>query len=315
MRIKKLLTSGFILTLGVAINSSVAQETTPSEEPKPPKHFDRVLIIVLENQSYVAAKKDSYLRQLADEGAEFTNFRGVGHPSYPNYLGMISGSTFGIHGILGDKQMNFPDDSHHKTVADLLDWRNYAEDYPSSPSPYLAPTFRDRTHNYARKHVPFLSFVRIQQHQYQNVVSVDPKDPHNSFVTDIANARKDPKDPIYKPLPQYILYTPNLDDDGHDTNLATASKWLKTFLETWVPRDARKNMLIVVTFDEGEPPEAATNHIYTVFLGDMIKKKQKIDHRYDHYSVLKTIEDNFGLDDKPLNVGDDKAEIISDVWN
>ena len=77
--------------------------------------FDRVLIVVLENQSYVAAIKDKYLKQLADEWVEFTNLRAVGHPSYPNYLAMISGSTFGLHGWFGDSQQNFPDDDQHKT--------------------------------------------------------------------------------------------------------------------------------------------------------------------------------------------------------
>ena len=268
----------------------------------------------MENQSYIAAKKDKYLRELADEWTEFTNFTAVGHPSYPNYLAMIAGDTFGLRGPFGDKQRDFLDDSRHKTIADLLEWRNYAEDYPSSPSPYLRPVFRDKTHNYARKHVPFLSFAKIQKQGYQNVVSVNPKDPNNTFVTDVGNSRKDPKDPQYKPLPKYILYTPNLDDDGHDTNLATASNWLKTFLDTWFPKEARKDTLIVVTFDEGEPPEADTNHIYTVFLGDMVKTQQKIAHHYDHYSLLKTIEDNFGFADRPRNRGDENAEFILDIW-
>src|SRR5438552_17778610 len=66
------------------------------------KHFDRMSIVVLENQSYVAAIKDPYLKQLADEWLELPNYRGVEHPSYPNYLAMIAGSTFGLQGWIGD---------------------------------------------------------------------------------------------------------------------------------------------------------------------------------------------------------------------
>jgi len=30
-----------------------------------------------------------------------------------------------------------PHDAEHRTVADLLDWKNYAENYPSGVQPYL----------------------------------------------------------------------------------------------------------------------------------------------------------------------------------
>jgi len=273
------------------------------------KHFDRVLIVVLENQAYVSAIADKYLKQLADEGVEFTDFRGLGHPSYPNYLGMIAGSTFAMHGIFGDNQKDFPDDAQHRTIGDLIDWKNYAENYPGKAGggPYLFDAKK-----YARKHVPFLSFQKIQRQSFANVVAVDTNDKHNAFITDVENSRKDPKDPKYKALPSYMFYTPNLDDDGHDSGLATASAWLKNFLENWFPPEARAGTLIVITFDESEPPEKASNHIYTVLLGDMVKKGAKISERYDHYDMLRTIEDNFGLGQ--LNQGDSKAKVIQEVW-
>ncbi len=289
-----------------------AQQTTSSaaggaQRSNSDKHFDRVLIIVLENQPYVSAIKDNYLKKLANDGVQFTNFRGVGHPSYPNYLAMISGSTFGKHGIWGDNQTDFPDDDKHRTIADLLDWKNYAENYPAKPG----ELFKYDGEKYARKHVPFLSFQKVQKQGFQNVVSVDTKDTHNAFVTDVQNSRKDPKDSKYKALPTYMFFSPNLDDDGHDTNLGTASTWLKIFLENWFPPDARAGTLIVVTFDEGEGIEKNTNHIYTVLLGDMLKKGI-VNERYDHYDMLRTIENNFGL--QSLNDGDSKARVISGIW-
>ena len=300
-----------LLGLATAATSAAQQGSgsVASFNPPPHKHFDRVLVIVLENQPFVSAVTDNYLKQLAGEGVEFTNFRALGHPSYPNYLAMISGSTFGLHGIFGDDQKDFPDDAQHKTIADQLDWRNYAENYPAKPgkAPYLYDAQK-----YARRHVPFLSFRKIQQQSFQNVVSVDTKDPHNAFVQDVQNSRRDPKDSKYKPLPSYMFYSPNLDDDGHDSNLGTASSWLKNFLENWFPPDARAGTLIVITFDESERPEKATNHIYTVFLGEMVKKGMQVNDRYDHFDVLRTIEDNFGV--PPLNVGDGKAKVIKDIW-
>ncbi|HMD99447.1 MAG TPA: alkaline phosphatase family protein [Terriglobia bacterium] len=270
------------------------------------KHFDRVLIIVLENQNYVSAMKDPFLAQLAQTGASFSNFKALSHPSYPNYLAMVAGSSFGVH---SNQQITLPDDSSHRTIADFLDWKNYAEDYPSEPEPFLG----DRG-KYARKHVPFLSFAKVQQESFGNVVSVDTQDPHNRFVADVEGFRSDPKK---HPLPRYMFYSPNVDDDGHDpvlrphVGLKKASSWLNRFLKNSLPLDEKmKGTLIVVTFDESETLER-TNRIYTVFLGDMVKPGE-ITKAYTHYSVLKTIEENFGL--LPLNSGDTSAESITEVW-
>ncbi|HWJ47571.1 MAG TPA: hypothetical protein VNS62_07955, partial [Candidatus Udaeobacter sp.] len=77
-------------------------------------HFDRVLLIVLENTDYERAMQDPNLTALAAQGASFTNFHALFHPSYPNYLAMVAGTDFGLHGggsYLGDRQVNFPNDS------------------------------------------------------------------------------------------------------------------------------------------------------------------------------------------------------------
>jgi hypothetical protein len=270
------------------------------------KHFDRVLIIVLENQNYSSAMKDPFLAQLAGMGASFSNFHALMHPSYPNYLAMVAGSTFGVR---SSDQITLPDDNSHRTIADFLDWKNYAEDYPSQPQPFLG----DRG-KYSRKHVPFLSFAKIQQESFGNVVSVSSKDPHNRFVADVEAFRDDPKE---HPLPQYMFYSPNSDDDGHDPvllpgrGLRKASSWLNKFLKDWFPLDEKmKGTLVIVTFDESQWFEK-TERIYTVFLGDMVKPGE-ITKAYTHYSVLRTIEDNFGL--LPLNSGDGNAEPITEVW-
>jgi len=286
-------------------------ETAKSPALRQGKHFDRVLLIVLENQNYSAAMKDKFLADLARKGTSFSNFKNLYHPSYPNYLAMIAGSSFGVR---NDSQKDFPDDREHRTIADLLDWSNYAEDYPAKPND-VKPFLSDEKGKYARKHVPFLSFKKIQSESFRNVVSVDSKNPNNAFVTDIQNFRKDPKK---YPLPRYMFYSPNLDDDGHDPSsnppkgLQQASIWLKTFFETWFPLEQMKGTLVVVTFDESEHDEQP-DRIYTVFLGDMVKV-QEIKDEYNHYSVLRTIEDNFGL--KPIHSesGDGTAEPVRDVW-
>src|SRR6266567_9072188 len=111
---------------------------SPAQTPPAPtpKHFDHVLIVVLENQSYDAAIRNDLLKSLAQKGSVFSNFGNLYHYSYPNYLAMIAGSDFGTHKpqLLSDNQRNFNDDSEHRTIGDLLNWKNYAEDYPASPT-------------------------------------------------------------------------------------------------------------------------------------------------------------------------------------
>src|SRR5260370_20398175 len=72
--------------------------TAPSAAPDPiptpdPTH---VFVIVLENRSYSQVVSSGYIGQLAQQYGIATDYRGVSHPSLPNYLAMTSGSTWGI---------------------------------------------------------------------------------------------------------------------------------------------------------------------------------------------------------------------------
>lgn len=278
------------------------------------RHFDRVLIIVLENADYEVASQDKNLAQLAAQGASFTNFHALFHPSYPNYLAMVAGTDFGIHRrgrYLADNQVNLPNDAAHRSIADQLigsglDFKQYAEELPNGTCPwnYSSQRVSDKRGNYARRHVPFLSFREVQQKWCDRVIRVDSGKSDNYFVQDAK-----------KGLVAYSFYTPNLNHDGHDTNVKTAGEWVKKFLNDSFPEKVRQGTLVVVTFDESGGN--SDNRIFTLFLGDMVKPANQQDPKalarlYNHYSVLRTIEDNFGLE--PLTVNDRSAAPITDIW-
>ena len=277
-------------------------------------HFDRVVIIVLENVDYERAIQDPNLAELSRRGASFTNFHALFHPSYPNYLAMIAGTDFGLHhrgSYLGDRQVNFPNDSEHKTIADRLissglDFKQYAEELPEGTCPWTIPGLHvaEKRGNYARRHVPLLSFREVQEKWCDRVIRVDSSKADNYFVQD---ARKG--------LVAYSFYTPNMNHDGHDTNAEVAGAWVRKFLDESFPDKLRKGTLVVVTFDESGGNQ--DNRIYTVLLGDMVKDADRQDpaalaKHYNHYSVLRTIEDNFGL--APLTENDRKASPITGIW-
>jgi hypothetical protein len=277
-------------------------------------HFDRVLIIVLENVDYEVASKDKSFAALAAAGASFTNFHALFHPSYPNYLAMVAGTDFDIHRrgrLLADNQVNIPADAAHHTIADRLiaaglDFKQYAEELPDGTCPwnFTSQQVADKRGNYVRRHVPFLSFRQVQQKWCDRVIRVDSAKSDNFFVQDAK-----------KGLVAYSFYTPNMNHDGHDTNAQTAGAWVKKFLDETFPEKLRQGTLVVVTFDESGGN--ADNRIYTLFLGDMVKPANQQDPKalakpYTHYSVLRTIEDNFGLE--PLTTNDRAAVPIIDIW-
>jgi hypothetical protein len=278
------------------------------------RHFDRVLIIVLENVDYEVASKDKNLADLAAHGASFTNFHALFHPSYPNYLAMVAGTDFGIHRrgrLLADNQVNFPADAAHQTIADRLvaaglDFKQYAEELPEAACPWTFSTQHvpGKLGNYTRRHVPFLSFRDVQSKRCDHVIRVDSSKSENFFVQDAK-----------KGLVAYSFYSPNMNHDGHDTSAQVAGAWVKKFLDDTFPEKLRQGTLVVVTFDESGGN--ADNRIFTLFLGDMVKPANQQDPKalakaYTHYSVLRTIEDNFGLE--PLTANDRDAAPITDIW-
>ncbi len=308
------------------------EATRPAQEKKddaalaaaksPARHFDRVVIIVLENGDYEEAVQDKNLTALATKGASFSNFHALFHPSYPNYLAMVAGTDFDIHKrgrFLADRQVNFPNDAAHKTIADSLiaaglDFKNYAEELPEGNCPFRIDSQHAagrKAGDYVRRHVPFMSFGEVQQKWCDRVVRVDSTKGNSLLGLDDNTFVRDAK----KGLVAYSFYSPNMNNDGHNTNVGTAGVWVSKFLDKTFTEKLRQGTLVVVTFDESDRNK--DNRIYTLFLGDMVKEASQQDpkvlaRRYTHYDVLRTIEDNFGL--KPLNDGDRGATAITDIW-
>ncbi|KAI8854705.1 phosphoesterase, partial [Chytridium lagenaria] len=228
------------------------------------------------------------------KGQLLTNMDGVWHPSQPNYIAMIAGSK---HNVLlnNDAEVNAPN------IADLLEkkgktWRAYQQNYPGNC--YTGSTYDNGL--YVRKHNPFMSFNSIRNNPARcaNIVPA-------TYLDLDAQARN---------LPNYMFYTPNMINSGHDSSIATYSVWLKAFLEPKLKDPVYADTLFIVTYDESES-YLARNQVYTVLLGAGIKGKGYVDNTsYNHYSVLKAIEQNFQLGNMGKHDSESSVSTLALNW-
>jgi len=116
----------------------------------------------------------------------------------------------------------------------------------------------------------------------------------------IVNADEIDADLAADGLPQFSYYVPNLDNDGHDTSLDFAMKWFQPWFEERLKNPNFTNgTLFLITFDEDE---TVTNHIFASLLGSPVTSGAHEDTTsYSHYSISKTLIDNWKLDNLGRN--------------
>jgi acid phosphatase len=242
-----------------------------------------VVVAVFENKSagrVLGAATAPYLTGLAATGASFTDAHGVAHPSQPNYLALFSGSTQGVTSDACPQSFQGGNLAAQLQAAGRT-FAGYSEDLPQ------AGYTGCQTAGYARKHNPWVDFPALPTSVNQ---------PYSAFPTDLSS------------LPTVSFLIPNLCDDMHDCSIAHGDAWARAHLSAYAAWARTHNSLLVVTFDEDEGTSA--NHIATMFVGPMVRagtSKQRI----DHYSVLRTLEDMYGL--APLGQAA-AATPISGIW-
>jgi phospholipase C len=229
--------------------------------------LDHVVVVVFENHSRSQIiPAASYMTSLSGAGADFTNFTAETHPSEPNYMDMFSGTN---QGVTDDACP--PPGSPYSTAnlgKELSDagrtWGSYNEDLPAEGSTVC------NSGNYARKHNPWFSFSNVPASTGHTFAQ---------FPTDFTT------------LPTVSFVVPNLCNDMHDCSVATGDSWLRTHLDAYAQWAPAHNSVLIVTFDEDNG--LAGNRIATFFSGAHVKPGSYAT-QYDHYNLLRTIEDMYG---------------------
>ncbi|KAF8446354.1 phosphoesterase family-domain-containing protein [Boletus edulis BED1] len=247
--------------------------------------FDRFIQIWLENTDYAQAASQAVFQNLSTQGILLSSYYGVTHTSEPNYLAAGGGDFWGLY---NDVMEYIP--TNISTVVDLLEqksisWGEYQENMPSDGYGGFNYTNSNNYTYYVRKHNPLVIYnsVGLNSTRAARIRNF------NDFAVDLGN----------NTIPQWVFVTPNLRNDGHDTNVAFAAQWLQYWLIPLLqdPNFNTPRTLILLTFDENET-YALNNQVYSILLGGGIPpnlKNTTDDTFYTHYSTISTVEANWNL--------------------
>ncbi|MDX6632724.1 MAG: phosphatidylinositol-3-phosphatase, partial [Solirubrobacterales bacterium] len=239
-----------------------------------------VFVIVMENHEYgevIGSGQAPFLNRLAKRYASTTRMYAISHPSLPNYLAMLGGSTFGISSDCTDC-----DGIPGRTLTGQLDakrigWQAFMEGMPST-------CFRGAgAGGYAKKHNPFAYFRESYgAGACRNVL------PASRLGGLLGSGR----------LAEFNWITPDLCNDTHDCGVGVGDRYLARLVPRLLARTGPKGF-VVVTYDEGSSSagccgHAHGGHIATVIAGPPVQRGA-VSRPYTLYSLLRTIEDVFGV--------------------
>ena len=240
----------------------------------------KLLVFVEENHSQSQVLSGMpYLASLAGAHGHATAYDAETHPSLPNSLALVGGSTFGVQDDAPPRAHPLSGDSvFDQAIAHGRSAKTYAESMPSN-------CYLSASGDYAVKHNAWAYFADSTPRSNCNRFDVAMGTTGaGALASDIATGS----------LPNVGFAIPNLCNDAHNCPLSTADDWL----HEWIPRimsgsDYRSGRLaIVVTFDEDD--RNAGNNVATVVISPRTRQVTS-SASYDHYSSLRCADEILGV--------------------
>lgn len=263
-------------------------------------HYDHIFVIVDENKDLNRVVGGSAAPNISAMAAEYgyaSHYDAVAHPSEPNYVAVVGGSTFGIRddGAFTKNAVDAPNLSTQFDAAHVS-WKGYYEDIPRPGSLATSAGL------YASKHSGFLNFVNVQRdpNRAEHLVGFD------QLERDRASNR----------LPNFALIVPNLCNDMHgaygddvplncwpvrgSSLIARGDRAFKDIVDRLMATPvwkSRQNVAIVLVFDEddGDGREGGGGRVPAIVMTNHGPHHVVDATPYTHYSLLRTIEEAFDL--------------------
>jgi hypothetical protein len=255
-----------------------------------------VVIVIMENHAYseiIGNPSAPYINNvLVPNSAVLTNSHAVEHPSQPNYLDLFSGAN---QGVVGDSTPVGVPFSTPNLGALLINkgfsFATYSESLPSVGFTGDSFTTVAGQNQYQRKHNPAVNWQAADA-PANNHLAPSLNQPFTAFpTTEVGFAN----------MPTLSIVVPNEQNDMHDGSITTADSWLQNNLEAYRFWAAHNNSILIVTWDEDD--FTSINKIATIFTGQNIRPGMYSESGVerapglgvDHYNILRTIENLFGL--------------------
>ena len=291
-------------TLSPAIDKSAAPP--PFVKPNP---LSGVVLIILENGDPKEAAAMKFVKdKRVTQPVMLRRYFAVAHPSRPNYVALVSAST---EGICGDKEPKPPLDRRH--LGDLLEaagqsWAVYAQSLPGKCNPVDNAGGLPRLPRYSRRHLGFFDFADVQKTLC--ATHIVPEDESlDALNSDIHDGR----------VPAFAMIIPDNFHNGHNTGIGAADHWLTEKFAPLLddPRFTRDRVFIL-TFDENEKHGTEENKVFIMIWGDPVQPtsdRAVLDIPYDHYDLLRTIEELLGAGNLGAHDSDQShARPIGGIW-
>ncbi len=319
-----------IITAVLYLGCSAKQSNTASkkESLNLPK-YDHIVIVIEENKNYsqvIGNKNAPYINNvLVKEGANLTKMYAEEHNSEGNYFWLFSGSNHnvGFHDVIPNSKINteYPFDSGNlgkELINKGYTFKGYAESLPAIGDTVL------RIDDYARKHVPWVSFANLPQGKTEE-------------TSTNLQFKQFPKD--FNKLPTVSIVIPNLIDDMHSGNpslrVKDGDEWLRKNINNYYQWAKTHNSLLIITFDENSDKDhfngltdpasknqSIRNRIPTIIAGAHIKPGNYPEGLgVTHVNLLRTIEAMYGLpkaghqQSNALKYGINNNYIIKDIFS
>jgi phosphatidylinositol-3-phosphatase len=285
----------FALVLALLVLGGVAAPSARVSAAASVPAFDHIFEIVMENhgngQIIGNTAEAPYINSLAGQYGLAANYYSVAHPSLPNYLALTGGDTF----VTSDCTSCF---QNAPNVADRIEaggrtWKAYMEDMPA------ACAFGD-SYPYIQHHNPFVYYDDIRT----NTARCAAHDvPFSQFATDLTNGT----------VPNFAWITPNMCNDMHDCSIGSGDAWLQQQVPAILASSAytSQNSLLMITWDEDDDTGGA-NQVATLVIAKSVPAGYTSSASYTHYSLLKTVEQAWGL--SALTANDANASPMADFF-
>lgn len=324
----------FADNISFAVSADLPAPPDPTPAPSVVGALDHVYMVYMENKGYnqiVGSPNAPFTNSLINAYGFSSNSYGLTHPSLPNYYPIVGGTDYGLTYncaspcISSDNILTANIDAAGKT------WRGYAQSLTYNGNPLVS------SGDYATDQLPFPAFEAIASDPAyakthivpleQMAIDLQSADTAPNFAWFAANEDFNGEGPIDFPIGMLNFVLGQL-SPAHQYNVQALDQFLSetvpVIMNSPVWNDPTLKTALVVTFDEDNNNLSLGignegNHIVTVVIpspgaiaGGMRPGSYTATNHYNHYSLLRMIEDSLGL--PYLTKNDQYASPMNEFW-